>query len=293
MDWGIRMGFFIVFDGLWEAVVRKQGEEGGCTKTTKIEKERRAAKAAAEQEALAKIDGKCILNEYPVAVYEVHNDYPVLADHEMPPIKSNVHMLPTLEEAADDYRYGSQAAFGYLYRYYERKIRNNAIKYDDEDIFQELNLVLMRCARRYRAGGSASFNTFFWNCVQNHLGMYQDRKFIPKRMPASGMVYSLNVKQDDKECVELGDMMPDHDAERRMDSALFYIDLKKNLFPHLSKRDQVIITKICMGESVSHISKQLKISMPGIYNRLKKLRKHAGAMAYMNRLRAQAHGVDA
>ena len=264
----------------------------GVDNTTKKERERREARAAKLKAEMEKINGKSVLNEYPVAVHEVLNDYPVEADHEMPPVKVNLNPVPTLEEAADDYQYGSQAAFNYIYRYYEGKLQYNAARYADEDVMQELSMVLMRCARKYRAGGSASFNTFFWGCAQNHLGMYQDRKNARKRCPESGAVISLNVKADDEKSIELMDTVADPTSGMDMDAKLFWIDLRQNLFPYISKRDQFIVTKLCLGVPVSRISKQLHISMPGVYNRIKHLRSDERAMVYLQRLQRQVHGAE-
>ena len=219
-----------------------------------------------------------------------YNEYPVEVDHDVPPVEVDVNVVPTLEEAASDFQYGCKEAFDYLYRYYEGKMRYNANRYADEDVVQELSMVLLRCARRYRTGGSASFNTFFWGCAQNHLGMYTEKKRAKKRCPEEGVV-SLNVVVNG-ECdgPELEDMVTDETHERDFDEATFKSMLETQLFPHLDPRDRFIITKICAGVSVANISRMLGISAPGVYNRIKKMRLREAPAAFFASMRRSAHG---
>lgn len=228
-----------------------------------------------------------MLDERPVAME--YNEYPTEVGFDVPPPEVDVNVVPTLEEAATDFQYGCKEAFDYLYRYYEGKMHYNAAKYADEDVVQELSMVLLRCARRYRTGGSASFNTFFWGCAQNHLGMYTEKKKAKKRCPDGG-VASLNVRLASDGDAELEDMVVDTTNEQTFDEATFRSMLETQLFPFIDVKDRFIITKLCAGVSVASISQLMGISTPGVYNRIKKMRAREVPSAFFEHMRRSAHG---
>ena len=83
-----------------------------------------------------------------------------------------------------DYRNGCQDAFEYVYKYFEPKIRYMAKTKGNcvctEDLFSEITLQLFQCVKKYKFG-KIKFNTFFWRCAQNVVGMYYTRKNAQKR----------------------------------------------------------------------------------------------------------------
>ena len=154
----------------------------------------------------------------------VYNEKPVEVDYDVPPVTVNVNAVPTLEEAVADYQCGCTEAFDYIYRYYSSKFDYNAVRYGDEDVKQELGLVLYRCAMRYRSGGSSSFNTFFWTCAQNHIGMYLNKKRSKKRHCEQGVV-SLNATTYNDTTEELSSTIEDTSATRAEIDELFGEDI--------------------------------------------------------------------
>ena len=208
-----------------------------------------------------------------VSVEEVvYDEKPVEVDYDVAPVAVNVSDVPTLEEAVADYQCGCTEAFDYIYRYYASKFDYNASRYNDEDVKQELGLVLYRCARKYRSGGSSSFNTFFWTCAQNHLGMYVNKKRSKKRFSAQGVI-SLNTLAFSDATEDLTASIPDKKAEDPFDDVLLKSMLETRIYTQLTPRDEYIVRQLTEGFSVAAISEKLGVTPPGVYVRIKKLRK--------------------
>lgn len=201
----------------------------------------------------------------------VYNEKPVEVDYDVPPVTVNVNTVPTLEEAVADYQCGCSEAFDYLYRYYSSKFDYNAVRYGDEDVKQELGIVLYRCSMKYRSGGSSSFNTFFWTCAQNHIGMYLNKKRSKKRCCEHGVI-SLNLTAYKDSSDELTDMVADTAAVESFDDMLINQVMETRIYTQLGPKDEFIVRQLAAGVPVSAISKKLGITSPGVYVRLKKMK---------------------
>ena len=202
--------------------------------------------------------------------YVEYNEYPRRVEYEVPRLNADVNVVPTLEEAVSDYQYGCQEAFNYLFRYYKSKLEYNVNRYHDEDVFQELSMILHRCAKRYRAGGSSKFNTFFWTCAQNHLGAYTDAKKTYKRRCNEEAV-SLDAPLDDEGENTIGSGLVDEAAAGEFDSVTLKDALECTVYPVISKEDRYIINLIAEGEAMTSIGRRLGVSTMAIYNRLRRL----------------------
>ena len=183
---------------------------------------------------------------------------------------------PTIEEAVADYRNGCQDAFEYVYKYFEPKIRYMAKTKGNcvctEDLFSEITLQLFQCVKKYKFG-KIKFNTFFWRCAQNVVGMYYTRKNAQKRKNEFGEV-SLNLQPSDNDHNELKDIIPDKNSENCFDDIQLECYLEKAIFPYLTDdRDKKIIKLLAQGYEITDMCNFVHLSKQCIYIRMKRIRK--------------------
>lgn len=180
--------------------------------------------------------------------------------------------VPTLEDAVEDFKYGCKEAFDYLYRHYEKKIKYTAARNNNEDFVQELGYVLYKCTQKYQLGGSSCFNTFFWSCARNHIGMYNIKKNSKKRKCPYGEVSINYQSENNNNDKELSNIIKDVSNEEKFENVLFDVVIEKSVLPYLNDKDKFIVLSFLNGCTVKEISKKLHMSPPGIYVRLKKLK---------------------
>lgn len=202
-----------------------------------------------------------ILNEYPKQCKEVLNE----------PIDKEE--LPSIEEAVGDFRAGCEEAFDYVYRYFKPKIEYMAYSKSPQkstDLISEINLQLLKCMKTYKFGG-VKFNTYFWRCAQNAVGMFFTKLNAKKRNCDCGEI-SLSVKTDKEQKTELVDTIIDNKSNMHFDNILFLQTLEQSIFPLLDYKDVEIIKMCANGNDITEISRALHMTKAGIYLRLKKIK---------------------
>lgn len=180
--------------------------------------------------------------------------------------------LPTLEEAVEDFRAGCEDAFEYIYHRYDHALNYVKMRYNDEDLGQELRLVLYRCVKTYQFGGSAKFNTYFWKCARNHIGVFYIRKKAKKRTSEFGTISMQQTVFDNNNITELGDTIEDKSEVYDLDNCLFGTILKTNIYPNLCQKDIMAIEMLLAGNTLSEIGMKLHMSTPAIHARFRKLK---------------------
>lgn len=183
---------------------------------------------------------------------------------------------PTVEEAILDYQKGEQHAFDYAYNLFKKKIefmardksKGNQMIY--EDLLEELQYKFFDCACKYK-GGKVKFNTFFWNCAQNAVGMYYTRKSAKKRCSEFGEVSMYSSSPIDEE-VKVIDAIRDDSQEGIFDKLCLVQAVKDRILPLFKGKDLYIINLIVSGLEIKDIAKKINMTRAGVYLRWKKIK---------------------
>jgi RNA polymerase sigma factor (sigma-70 family) len=218
-------------------------------------------------------------DESPICVSDlsdciIYDEAPIkLKDGEIAEKSNFYESIPTIEDAVCDFRAGCNEAFDYVYRYFKPKIEYMAKSKSlskAEELIGEINMQLIKCMKTYKFGG-VKFNTFFWRCAQNTVGMYFTKLNAQKRINKFGEV-SLSIKADSEQKTELGDTIVDDRSADSYNKVLFNQTLEQSIYPLLEEKD-VNILKLCIkGIEIGEISKLLNMTKAGIYLRIKKMK---------------------
>lgn len=163
--------------------------------------------------------------------------------------------------------------FNEIYKIYLPKFKYVAFKMHNEDIEQELAIALMNAIKSFKSELNVKFNTYFWTCAKNHLGILYTRAWAKKRANNNFLVsLQQQILQDDNNNdTELIDMIEDPLAVVDFSNANFNAFLENTLYPHLQATDQFIISKYVQGYTHEEISKLLNTTTSHIHVCFRKL----------------------
>lgn len=179
--------------------------------------------------------------------------------------------IPTIEEAVVDYRLGFQPAFNYIYRFFEPKMRymakdksrNNDVIYDD--LMSDLIFQLMECVNKYNSG-KVKFNTFFWRCAQNVVGMYFTKKNAKKRSSEFGEI-SINTMIDEDTNVD--NFVCDERSEQLFEKSNIKCVWETTIMPILNEQEATALRLSVDGYDMNEISKIMGLTRSAVYTRTK------------------------
>ena len=179
--------------------------------------------------------------------------------------------IPTIEEAVVDYRLGFQPAFNYIYRFFEPKMRymakdksrNNDVIYDD--LMSDLIFQLMECVNKYNSG-KVKFNTFFWRCAQNVVGMYFTKKNAKKRSSEFGEI-SINTMID--EDTDVDNFVCDERSEQLFEKSNIKCVWAPTIMPILNEQEATALRLSVDGYDMNEISKIMGLTRSAVYTRTK------------------------
>lgn len=179
--------------------------------------------------------------------------------------------IPTIEEAVVDYRLGFQPAFNYIYRFFEPKMRymakdksrNNDVIYDD--LMSDLIFQLMECVNKYNSG-KVKFNTFFWRCAQNVVGMYFTKKNAKKRSSEFGEI-SINTMID--EDTDVDNFVCDERSELLFEKSNIKGVWETTIMPILNEQEATALRLSVDGYDMNEISKIMGLTRSAVYTRTK------------------------
>lgn len=179
--------------------------------------------------------------------------------------------IPTIEEAVVDYRLGFQPAFNYIYRFFEPKMRymakdksrNNDVIYDD--LMSDLIFQLMECVNKYNSG-KVKFNTFFWRCAQNVVGMYFTKKNAKKRSSEFGEI-SINTMID--EDTDVDNFVCDERSEQLFEKSNIKCVWETTIMPILNEQEATALRLSVDGYDMNEISKIMGLTRSAVYTRTK------------------------
>ena len=163
--------------------------------------------------------------------------------------------------------------FNEIYNKYLSKFKYMAFKMNNEDIIQELSLVLVNAIKMFKTDTTATFNTFFWACAKNHLGVLNHHNWAKKRA-VNNYLLSLDkpiISEEGAE-IELGNFIEDPASEIRFEDINFSAFLEANIYPLLHPSEEFTIRKFLEGYSPEEIGKMIHTSTQNIHAKLKRLR---------------------
>ena len=193
--------------------------------------------------------------------------------------KNKKRKKPTIEEAVSDYRNGCQEAFEYVYNHYKSKIKYmasvKAEKGHEEELFSDITMQLFQCMKKYKFG-SVKFNTFFWRCAQNVVGVHFTPKTTQKRNNIYGFIpidSKVNSAKNDGSILQ--DIIEDKSTDDLFNQIDFNCTLEEYILPCLSdNKDRMILKLLSHGYIVKDICKTIHMTPAGVYLRLKKIREN-------------------
>jgi len=188
----------------------------------------------------------------------------------------NLNKTPSIEDAVFDYKVGYKEAFEYIYNFFYPKIEYMAMEKSNkndiiyEDLVSEICFQLLQCVDKYN-GGIVKFNTFFWRCAQNAVGLYFTRKNAKKRANEFGVI-SLDtaIDIDDKTMQEL---ISDERVEEMFHSIETGMVWNNAIKPLLTQKEIKLFELTSSGYSTDEIGEIMCIPKTIVYRNLQETRK--------------------
>ena len=143
------------------------------------------------------------------------------------------------------------------------KSRNNDIIYDD--LMSDLIFQLMECVNKYNSG-KVKFNTFFWRCAQNVVGMYFTKKNAKKRSSEFGEI-SINTMID--EDTDVDNFVCDERSEQLFEKSNIKCVWETTIMPILNEQEATALRLSVDGYDMNEISKIMGLTRSAVYTRTK------------------------
>lgn len=162
--------------------------------------------------------------------------------------------------------------FNMIYKFYIPKFKYIAFKMSNEDIEQELSIALLSAINTFKEGTNAKFNTYFWTCAKNHLGVLKTHNWAKKRAN-NNYLTSLQqlITASDGSNTELGDLIEDYKSDMPFAEVNFTTFLETTIYPIINEDDRFIISKFIEGYTHEEISKMLRVSTQYVHTKFRRL----------------------
>lgn len=161
--------------------------------------------------------------------------------------------------------------FEKLFEAYDDKLKRFSSRQNDMEIYPEMLEVLWRAAKTFNINGGAKFNTYFWKCAKNHMGLRNTRKKAKKRNAEYGVIsIHQTVSYKDSEN-EIESLIEDKSIENDFENTEFYTFLKTDIFPNLKEGEIQAIQLLLNGFTLEEIGKQLEITAPAVHVKFRRL----------------------
>jgi RNA polymerase sigma factor (sigma-70 family) len=185
--------------------------------------------------------------------------------------KANNNSDIKLEQAVKDYRNGCEEAFNYIFKYYKPKLERLAYRKNDDELSQELLIVLHKAVNTYDNSMRAKFNTYFWKCAQNHMGVLKIKRNAKKRTAKYGEV-SMNKKFDTGDGkIGYERFISDDTIKLDYKKATFYSILEEKIYPYLKESEKETINLYLEGLTLEEIGEELGITAPAVHVKLRRM----------------------
>lgn len=168
----------------------------------------------------------------------------------------------------------SNVIFEKLFEAYDDKLKRFSNRQNDGDIYPEMLEVLWRAAKTFSINGGAKFNTYFWKCAKNHMGLRNTRKKAKKRTAEFGVVslhQTVSYKGNENE-MEMETLIEDKSISSDFENSEFYTFLKTDIFPNLKDSEIRTIELLLNGYTLEEIGEDLNgITAPAVHMKLRRL----------------------
>lgn len=171
------------------------------------------------------------------------------------------------------YQQGDKKIFNEIFDKYKPILERVSIRKGNKDLFGELIEVLWTAVESFNIDYGVKFNTYYWKCANNHLGILHIRKNAKKRQ-SNNTAISLNKCVGSDGDVDIESFIEDKSSCNEMDSVLFNTFLEENIFPKISESEVQTIKMILQGFTLEEIGDSLGgLTAPAIHVKLRRLAK--------------------
>ena len=158
--------------------------------------------------------------------------------------------------------------FELIYNIYKQKFNSIAFYMQDEDIYQELSIALYNAVISFNKDHITKFNTYFWRCAKNYLGILKIHSQAKKRN--SGQLIYLDQPIVNNEYSYL-DLVEDYSIQNKLDDILLDLFLEQALckVPELNRN---IFIMYIHGYTLTDIQQILHVPIASVFLKIKKIK---------------------
>lgn len=179
----------------------------------------------------------------------------------------------SIEYKVIQYQNGNEKFFNEIFDKYKPILERVAKRKGNNDLFGELIEVLWTAVKTFKVEYGVKFNTYYWKCANNHLGILSIRKNAKKRQ-SDNMAISLNKSIGGDNDTDIETFIEDKSSCNEMENILFNTFLEENIFPKISESEVTTIKMLLDGFTLEEIGKSLGgLTASGIHVKLRRLAK--------------------
>ena len=188
-------------------------------------------------------------------------------------LKGNIEFdNDSIEYKILQYQQGKESMFDEIFNKYKSKLERVSNRKGNKELFGELIEVLWTAVKTFKVEYGVKFNTYYWKCANNHLGILNIRKNAKKRQSDNNTVsLSKTVSNSDNE-TNMESFIEDKNSNVEFNNILFNTFLEKNIFPKLNESEVKTINMLLEGYTLEEIGEELGgLTAPAIHVKLRRL----------------------
>ena len=188
-------------------------------------------------------------------------------------LKGNIEFdNDSIEYKILQYQQGKESMFDEIFNKYKSKLERVSNRKGNKELFGELIEVLWIAVKTFKVEYGVKFNTYYWKCANNHLGILNIRKNAKKRQSDNNTIsLSKTVSNSDNE-TNMESFIEDKNSNVEFNNILFNTFLEKNIFPKLNESEVKTINMLLEGYTLEEIGEELGgLTAPAILVKLRRL----------------------
>lgn len=188
-------------------------------------------------------------------------------------LKGNIEFdNDSIEYKILQYQQGKESMFDEIFNKYKSKLERVSNRKGNKELFGELIEVLWIAVKTFKVEYGVKFNTYYWKCANNHLGILNIRKNAKKRQSDNNTIsLSKTVSNSDNE-TNMESFIEDKNSNVEFNNILFNTFLEKNIFPKLNESEVKTINMLLEGYTLEEIGEELGgLTAPAIHVKLRRL----------------------
>lgn len=172
------------------------------------------------------------------------------------------------------YQQGDESMFDEIFNEYKSKLERVSIRKGNKELFGELIEALWSAVKTFKIEYGVKFNTYYWKCANNHLGILNIRKNAKKRQANNNIISLSKIINNSDNETNIENFIEDKNSNNEFNNSLFNIFLEKNIFPKISDSEIKTINLILEGYTLEEIGKKLGgLTAAAIHVKLRRLAK--------------------